>query len=274
MNQSKENDMAFDYTKWQRWSSGFDLSNNAMWNYSDTGTAVATIIASGFFNAVNEANPSPVINIGDLIWIQASDATEFAQVTAISPNVTVSVFDAVLGAGSVGTSNLANLAVTAAKIANNTITPTQMAVNGVTSAALALNTIQYVQVAMTAAQWNAMYATPYQIIAAPGAGLIIQTEKVWYDMAFVAAQFAAGGVVNLQYDNTANGAGVAVTSDVAAATINGLAASSIVPATSTTSAFAQSTTVNKGLYMSNKSGAFTTGDGTWKINVAYRIITA
>ena len=258
--------MAFDYTKWQRWSHGFDLNNNAMWNYSDTDTAIATIVAANFFDPVNENNPTPVINIGDLIWIVASDVLdgEFAQVTAVSPHVTVAVFNAVLGAGSVGTNNLADNAVTQAKIANN----------AVASGQLDVSTIQYAQVAMTAAEWNGMYATPKLIVAAPGAGLIIQTEKIWFDMTYVAAQYAAGGVVNLQYDNTVQGAGVAATTDTAAATITGLAATSIVPVAGTTSAFAQATTVNKGLYMSNKTGAFTTGDGTWKINVAYRIITA
>lgn len=264
--------MAFDYTKWQRWSMSFDLANTAMWNYTDTVTDnIATITAANFFDS-----QKGILSIGDLIWIIATDQLDggFAVVTAITPHVTVSVFDAVLGVGAVGTANLAAQAVTAAKIANNTITPTQIAANGLTSATLALNTIQYVQVAMTAAQWNAMSVTPFQILAAPGANLIYEVDNVFYDMTFVTAQYAAGGIVNLQFDNTATGAGVAVTKDTAAATIQGLAASSIVRPGLLEGAYAQATTVNKGLFMSNKTGAFTTGDGTWKINVAYRIITA
>jgi hypothetical protein len=254
----------FLYTNWQRWSSSFDLQNNTLWNYCDTTTTISVVDASGFFDPVNQNPDAPQLNINDMIYIETSDVAQFYQVTAISPDVTISAFQITIGTGAVGTTNLANNAVTTAKIANNAVGVGQ----------LALNTIQYVQVAMTAAQWNGMYATPFQIIAAPGAGLIIQAEKVWYDMAFVAAQYAAGGVVNLQYDSTANGAGVAATADTAAATITGLAASSIVSPGGFAGAFAQSTTVNKGLFMSNKSGAFTTGDGTWKINVAYRIITA
>lgn len=254
--------MAFDYTKWQRWSAGFDLSNNAMWNYTDRTTAVATIVAADFF-LPQYAN----LSVGDLIWIVASDVLEgeFAQVTAVSStSVTVSVFNAVLGVGSVGTNNLAANAVTTAKITDA----------NVTSAKLAADTIQYAQVAMTAAEWNGMYASPKLIIAAPGAGKIIQVDNAWYDYTHVAASYAAGGVVNLQYDSTANGAGVLATQDVAAATITGLAATSIVRPAIGITAIAQSTTVNKGLYMSNKTAAFTTGDGTWKINVAYRVITA
>jgi hypothetical protein len=269
--------MAFNYLLWQRLTSGYNPIGNAFWNYTDTLTAIATITAANFFDPVNNLGESvSPLQVGDLIWIVASDVLdgEFAQVTAISPHVTVALYDVNLGAGAVGTNNIANQAVTAAKIANNTITPTQMAVNGVTSAALALNTIQYVQVAMTAAQFNGMYAAPFQILAAPAAGLIYQVDNVWYDMAFVSAQYANGGVVNLQYDSTANGAGVPVTADTAAATITGLAASSIVRPGLATAAMAQATTVAKGLFMSTKTAAFITGDNTWKINVAYRVITA
>lgn len=268
--------MAFNYLKMNKWSQGNAFGCNQMWNYTDITTPIATIIAANFFDPVNQNPANPVMNIGDLIWIVASDVLdgEFAQVTAINPHITVAVFNAVLGVGAVGTNNIANLAVTGAKMANNTITDTQVQDNALSSLSLALNTIQYVQVAMTAAEWNGMFAAPKLILAAPGAGLIYQVDNVWYDMTFVAAQYAAGGVTNLQYDSTANGAGVLATQDTAAATITGLAASSIVRPANGITAVAQATTVNKGLYMSNKTGAFTTGDGTWKINVAYRIITA
>lgn len=269
--------MAFDYRLFQRLTSGYNVVGNSFWNYTDTLTPIATIVAANFFDKVNKNGEQiPILNIGDLIWIVASDVLngEFAQVTAIDPHVTVATYDVNLGAGAVGTANLANLAVTAAKIANNTITATQLAANAVTGPVLALNTIQYVQIAMTAAQWNGMAAAPFQIIAAPGAGLIAQVDNVWYDMTFVSAQFANGGVVNLQYDNTATGAGVPITADTAAATITGLAASSIVRPGLSAVAMAQATTVNKGLFMSNKTAAFITGDNTWKINVAYRVITA
>jgi len=233
------------------------------WGYYTTDDNIAAVSASGYFNYGNDALiPNTDIRIGDLIYAVCTDGVVELQVTALTPNITTQTFT--VGANSVGTAQLQNLSVTGAKIANNAVGSTQ----------LALNTIQYTQVAMTAAQWNAMSATPFQILAAPGANLIYMVDNVWYDMAFVSAQYAAGGVVNLQYDSTATGAGVAVTADTAAATITGLAASSIVVPGLSSGAKAQSTTVNKGLFMSNKTGAFTTGDGTWKINVAYRIITA
>lgn len=271
--------MAFNINSFQRWSDGVAVLGNNMWQYTSSTDTLATIQAANYFdplvifgNGVFDTNTP--LRINDIIWLQGSDAQGFATITALNPHVTVNPFSVVLGAGSVGTANiaagaittalLANLAVTGAKMANNTVTPTQ----------LALNTIQYVQVPMTAAQWNAMSVTPVQIVAAPGAGLIIQATEVWYDMAFVSAAYANGGVVNLQYDNTATGAGVPVTTDTSAATINGLVASSIVRPGMSQVAMAQLTTVNKGLFMSNKTAPFITGDSTWKINVAYRVITA
>lgn len=267
--------MAYDYTKWQRWSSGYDLSNNAMWNYSDTATAIATMTAANFFDA-NKGQ----LAIGDLIWLVASDALdgEFASVTAVSPHVTTSVFDAVLGVGAVGTNNLAALAVTAAKIANNTITDTQVSTNGLTSASLDKTTIQYLKVPMTAAQWNGMYAAPFEIIPAPGAGKAIIVRGIAAAMTFVAAQYAAGGAVILQYDSTVtHGAGLNTcgTTTQAAATVNGFAASTTfgmggqVPI----AGIASASFVNKNVALSNATGAFTTGDGTWNIHVWYEVVT-
>lgn len=146
--------------------------------------------------------------------------------------------------------------------------------HNMTNDALTLNDPTVATVAMTAAQWNGMFAAPVQIVAAPGAGLIILPSSVSYSMTFVAAQYAAGGVVNLQYANTANGNGSAVTQDIAAATINGLAASSVVRPPIAITSLATNAAVNLGLFMSNKTAAFTTGDGTWLISVAYRIIAA
>lgn len=272
--------MAFDYTKFERWSASVAPGINSQWAYTDSLSTIAQVTTAGFFDSINDiaadglSAGNAIIKTGDIIWVVASDQNTYILVTDTLPTITSSVFDVVLGAGAVGTANIANLAVTGAKMANDTITDTQVQDNGLSSLSLAKNTIQYAQVAMTAAEWNGMYAAPKLILAAPGAGLIYQVDNVWYDMVFVAAQYAAGGVVNLQFDSTVNGAGVLATQDTAAATITGLAASSIVRPANGITAIAQSTTVNKGLYMSNKTGAFTTGDGTWKINVAYRILTA
>jgi len=250
--------MAFALSGINRVSAGANTNAPALMSYYTASNTGAQVAAAGYFDDFVEN-----LRVGTIILVRASDGIGFYSVTAVTPTVTTSAL-ATIGVGGVGSAQLQAGAVDNAALS----------ANAVDTGKLALNTIQYAQVAMTAAEWNGMYATPKQIIAAPGAGKIIQVDAAWYDMTFVAAQYAAGGVVNLQYDSTANGAGVLATQDTAAATITGLAASSIVRPAIGITAIAQATTVNKGLYMSNKTAAFTTGDGTWKINVAYRIITA
>jgi len=267
--------MAFNYLNWQQMSSGFDIGNNKFWNYSDTVTDnIATISAANFFSS-QAAN----LSVGDLIWLVATDLLtgEFAQVTVVNKitgAVSIAVFNAVLGAGSVGTANLANLAVTAAKIANNTITDAQVAVNGLTSASLDKTTIQYVKVPVTAAQWNGMYAAPFLMIAAPAAGQMIVVKQAIVAMTFVATQYAAGGNVALQYDSTVNGGGLLATLvPIPAAVINAWAASSDVGIAGDDENGASANKVAKGLYLSNDTAAFTTGNGTFNIHIWYEVIT-
>lgn len=248
---------------------------------------LATITTAGYV-AAQEANIEAIQNgaftfvPGDFIAIYYSDGQGFftydADTLAFVAGAVVpgSLSDTLLD-GHIFVGNGANVATGVAMSGDVHIINTGAATvqpNVIDTGKLALNTIQYAQVAMTAAQFNGMYAAPFVILAAPGANKIIQVDNVWYDMAFVAAQYAAGGVVNLQFDSTVHGAGVPITQDTAAATITGLAASSIVVPGLKVSAFAQATTVNKGVYMSNATQAFTTGDGTWKINLAYRVLTA
>lgn len=133
------------------------------------------------------------------------------------------------------------------------------------------NTLQYASVPITAAQWNGMYAAPMLLIAAPGANKLIVIDRMELVMTFVSADYAAGGVVAAQYDNTVHGAGVPAT--------NAEAAADFFAAASTTFVFNGSlvlapfsTSVNKGIYLSNQTGAFTTGDSTWVAKIHYRTI--
>lgn len=148
----------------------------------------------------------------------------------------------------------------------------------VTSAKLDPQTIQYIKVPMTAAQWNAMYGAPFQLIAPPGAGKAIIVRGIVMTMTFVSASYVAGGAVICQYDSTqVHGGGVNAcgTGTIAAAAINGFGGSASwglvgqVVAAGT----ANSNMLNLNVALSNASGAFTTGDGTWNIHCWYEIVT-
>lgn len=137
------------------------------------------------------------------------------------------------------------------------------------------NVLQYASVAITAAQFNGMYAAPFLLIAAPGANNLIVVDRMELVMTFVSAAYAAGGVVAAQYDSTVHGAGVAASNTEAAADFFAAASTTFAfngVSGNTVGALPFATSVNKGLYLSNATQAFTTGDGTWVAKIHYRII--
>lgn len=121
---------------------------------------------------------------------------------------------------------------------------------------------------ITAAEFNGMYAAPKLLVAAPGANQLLLPTKLELIMTYGSAAFAAGGTVALQYDSTANGAGVIASTTLANTAFQATASTSftfnpgvvVLP-------FA--TTVNKGFYLSNITAAFTTGDSDFVAKLWY-----
>ena len=106
------------------------------------------------------------------------------------------------------------------------VTGSKIAANTVDYAHIAPDVAATATVALTAAQVNGMYATPVQLLPAPGAGKLIIIDSILWDIAFVSAQYVAGGAIAAQYGNTVHGAGPAASATLAAATLNAVAASS------------------------------------------------
>lgn len=83
---------AFTINNFDRLSASVNTSVNNIFGYTDTSNTLATMEASGFFNAVNiSSTVNPIVNINDGIRIVGSDGVDMAYVTAISPNITLSV---------------------------------------------------------------------------------------------------------------------------------------------------------------------------------------
>ena len=184
----------------------------------------------------------------------------------------MAAFSFTLGAGTVTTGDLANQAVTAAKIANGTITDTQVSANGLSSASLNPNTIQYQKSTVTAAQFKAMYATPLLVLAAPAAGSAYVVEAMVLAMTFVTTAYAAGGNVALEYGSGAHLANETATALITAATVDAWAASSAIKAGGVMASTASTNVVATGLYLSNDTTAFTTGDGTFDVHLWYHTV--
>lgn len=138
------------------------------------------------------------------------------------------------------------------------------------------NVLLYASVAITAAEFNGMYAAPKLVVAAPGANNLIVVDRVELIMTYGSAAFAAGGVVGFQYDSTVHGAGVAASNTEAAADFFQTASTTFAfngNSGNTVGLMPLSTTVNKGLYLSNLTQAFTTGTGSsFVCKIHYRIV--
>jgi hypothetical protein len=243
-----------------------------LFSYYSAGDDLATIEASNYFLPVIYDLQSQ-----DVIMVTGSDSSVFLQVETVTlpangsaGTVTVQSFTA---AGTVGTSNITNLAVTTAKINDLAVTSGKIANNAVDYAQLALDVAQLSTTTISNAQLLGMYATPIQLVAAGASGTLLVLDKLVLDYAWATADTAAGGAIAVQYGNSAHGAGVAASVSIAAATLNALGAASILTAGSTPVAAIDTSLYAEGLFLSNATGAFTTGAGTMTAYTYYKVLT-
>jgi hypothetical protein len=132
--------------------------------------------------------------------------------------------------------------------------------------------IKVLSVNLTAAQINALYTTSVEIIPAVSGKAIILDDMV-LDLTGTATQFTAGGVVNLQYKNTANGAGTTLHADIAATVVTGATGRVVTKRIAKDlSAIATADIVGIGVFVGAKTQNFATGTGTAKVIVRYHLI--
>jgi hypothetical protein len=257
---------------------------------ASTADSLGTITATGYLN-----DQSHRVKLNDVFYINYSDTSVFPLNTGEAS--TLGEFMVTYSAGNWGlTSVLTGLGQAAAKnVTDNTksyvasvdgapasYTVGDILLAGDTNGSIGAdsgynvnNLLLYASVPITAAQFNGMYAAPVQLIAAPGANKLIVVDRMELVMTFVSADYAAGGVVAAQYDSTVHGGGALATNSEAAADFFAAASTSFLfngVSGNTAGAVPFSTSVNKGIYLSNASGAFTTGDSTWVAKIHYRII--
>lgn len=127
-------------------------------------------------------------------------------------------------------------------------------------------------ISLTAAQINALYTTSIEVIpAVANRGIIMDSME--FDLTGTATQFAGGGVVNLQYKNTANGAGTTLHADIAASVVTGATGRVItqrIP--KDISATAAADIIGVGVFIGAKTAVFTTGTGTAQVRVKYHLV--
>lgn len=129
------------------------------------------------------------------------------------------------------------------------------------------------QISLTAAEINGMYAAPKLLLSAPGSGKSIAIAKVIFKITRTATAFANGGAAIIQYDSTVNGGGTqACDSTLASTVITGAAGTSHSIRNGAVISDSTATIVNKGIYLSNATGAFDTGTGTATVDIWYAVL--
>lgn len=147
--------------------------------------------------------------------------------------------------------------------------PSWNSISEVVNAEVAADVQKVIQVDLTAANIIAMYTTAVEVLAGVSGKAII-VDDIVLDLTGTATQFTGGGVVGVQYKNTANGAGQMVHADIAAAVVTGATARIITHRVGADiSSIATADITAQGLFISNKTAVFAAGTGTAKLTIRY-----
>ncbi len=240
----------------------------------------ATITTAGYFET--QADEVAVINngafefldtdivlihyeIGGIGWFTynaTTDAFVLRSLTNLLPSGQI-----IVGNGS----NVATAVAMSGAVAIDNTGATSLTANSVNSSNMNANLLRYVAVPITASQFNNMVGTPIPLVTAGGANTLVILDKMFIAMTYNSSPYAAGGPVSVQWANTGSGLGVIASTTIAAAAFQVTASTGwtfnggVVPATYTTC-------VNQGLYLSNITTSFSTGNSPMIAHVWYKTI--
>ena len=127
-------------------------------------------------------------------------------------------------------------------------------------------------VALTAAQIIAMSATPVLLIPAPGVGFANVINSILWNITYGSVQFTGGGNIAAQYGNTALGAGPAASTVIAGATLDAVAANTILTQAPSVINTAETNMDNKAIYLSNTTAPFAAGNSTAILTIIYHTV--
>ena len=131
------------------------------------------------------------------------------------------------------------------------------------------DTIYVAEVALTEANIIAMYTTPVEVVAAQGAGTVIELVSATSIYDYDTAAYTGGGTVTLEYAS-----GATLTTTVSAANSFGAAGDKVYRMVHLNAAGGYSMLVNTGIDITNATGVFVdpgTAAGVARIKVAYRV---
>lgn len=151
-----------------------------------------------------------------------------------------------------------------------TIGTAELADDAVTTAKLEEKTIQYAEVAISKAEILTLNTVGKELVAAPGAGKVIEFISMLLIHDFDTAAYTGGGTINVLHDATV------VSNVIAAASAFGSGADSMAYCVSLDTANGIVLVANKPLNLKCNTGDFTdpgTAAGVGRAKVAYRVHT-
>ncbi|MFB1501516.1 hypothetical protein [Thiocapsa sp. N5-Cardenillas] len=249
-----------------------------------TTNSLAEITTLGYFTS--QSTVIDLLNHGAWTWIDGdfieivySDGQGFFTYDAatdalIAQPASSGTLTNTLASARVFVGNASNIATGVAMSGDTTITNAgvvAIGANKVLSSMVSPLLVKYVAVPISASEFNGMYAAPKLLIAAGGANTLVVLKQAQLLLTYGSAAYAAGGTAAIQWDATVNGAGVIASTTLANTLFQGTASIGLnLNPGVVTETF--STCVNKGLYLSNISGAYTTGDSDMVLHLWYTVI--
>lgn len=226
------------------------LTRNLQISVSNT---LSQVLAAGFLNGLVDANSNPVLEAVDGTYINPLNNGGNGMILNTGDFLFIAYTG---GQGVFQVSSVSSNLVTLALMVN----PNQL----------------YSQVALTLAQFLANYGTPALVIPAQGANTMIIVNSMQIVQNYGSAALAGGGAVTPQYGNTADGAGVAAGTSVAAADFQQTASAvyPIIGVSGSGKYLLDSSCANQGIYLSNPTAVFTAGTGsTFIVKSLYEVIS-
>lgn len=135
-------------------------------------------------------------------------------------------------------------------------------VAAVNQSALPDTSILYAEVAVTSAELLALFTTPKELVAAPGAGYVLEFISAVFILDYGTATYATNGNLTIAHDTTAVSDALAE-GDFLFKTADSM---SVVQALSADVILAE----NKAINLTLATGNPATGDGVVRVKVAYR----
>ena len=197
--------------------------------------------------------------------INAAAAIDYSKLAAL-PSADILV-------GSAG--NVATAVAMSGDVTIDNTGVTAIGAGKVTTAMLDNRLVNYATANVSSAAFKTAYDTPVLILAAIGANRQIVVHRAVIAMTYGSVAYTAGGVVALQYDSTVHGGGYFATNAEAAADFFATASTSFMfegNFAASIGAVGWADSVNKGIYLSNATANFATGDSPFVVHLWYSVI--